>query len=176
MRVLIACILALTCAPAVAAPATAKTSATTSYSERMALLAKLVGDWRGSGWMILPNGKRESFVSQETVSRRLSGHALLVEGQHRSANGQLVHDAMAMITWNERAGGYRMRTALSSGFGGDFPLEVTPGGFAWRMDVPGGHMEYVAQFQDDVWTERGRRISTDGRSTDFFEMRLQRLR
>ncbi len=133
MRLLIACILALTCAPADAAPATAKASTTTSYSERMALLSKLVGDWRGSGWMIMPNGKRESFVSQEIVSRRLSGNALLVEGQHRSATGQLIHDAMAMITWNERTGEHRMRTALSSGFGGDFPLKVTPGGFTWRM-------------------------------------------
>lgn len=163
-------------APAPAAAGQAGQDAAAPYSEKMAPLSALVGEWRGSGWMLMRDGTRETFSSAETVSRRLSGDALLVEGQHRSADGRLVHDAMAMLTWDRRAGAYRMRTALAGGTGGDFPLEVTPGGFVWHMETPGGRIEFAAQFDGNVWTERGRRIDAEGRSTDFFEMSLQRVR
>jgi len=155
--------------------ATGASSASASFSERMTPLAGLEGEWSGSGWMLLPNGNRETFNSRETVSRRLSGAALLVEGQHRSTrNGEMVHDAMAMIVWDPRASTYRIRTALANGMSGDYPLEVTANGFAWRMDTPGGRIDYVAEVRGDTWVERGRRTGADGRSVDFFEMTLRR--
>lgn len=156
--------------PSVAAPGKSATQA----GDRMAALSPLVGEWRGSGWMLLPDGTRQSFTSHEQVSERLSGNALLVEGQHRAGDGQLVHDAMAMITWDRAQNGYRMRTALASGMGGDFPLEIGPGSFRWTMELPGGQIEYTAEFNKDSWVERGRRIGADGQSIDFFEMQLQR--
>jgi hypothetical protein len=147
-----------------------------SLSQHMAPLAPLVGEWRGSGWMLMPDGTRRSFESRETVTSRLSGNALLVEGRHYAPGNpqRPVHDAMAMITWDQRAGAYRFRSALANGSGGDFPLEVSPGRFAWRMEMQGARIDYVAEFTGDTWTERGRRTGADGRSIDFFEMRLRR--
>lgn len=156
--------------PARPAPATA-------LSPRMVPLQDLVGEWRGSGWIMMPDGSRQRFDSSETVTTRLSGNALLVEGRHYApGNAQrVVHDAMAMITWDQHAGAYRFRSALATGMGGDFPLEIAPGRFAWRMETPGGgRIDYVAEFTRDTWTERGRRTGPDGRSTDFFEMTLRR--
>jgi hypothetical protein len=126
--------------------------------------------------MLMPDGTRQHFDSRETVSARLSGAALLIEGRHYApGNPQLlVHDAMAMVTWDQRAGAYRFRSALANGSGGDFPLEVAPGRFAWRMEMPGGRIDYVAEFTADTWNERGRRTGTDGQSIDFFEMNLRR--
>jgi len=161
--------------PAAAQPADTGSAAVT-YSERMTPLSALVGEWRGSGWILGPNGARSTFTSHESVTRRISGNALLVEGRHQNEAGALVHDAIALLTWDQRGGGYRMRTQLASGMGGDFPLEVRPGGFTWRIDTPGGRIEYVAEFTADSWIERGRQIAPDGRTTDFFEMTLQRSR
>jgi hypothetical protein len=147
-----------------------------ALSQRMAPLGDLVGEWRGSGWMMMPDGTRHRFESRETVTSRLSGNALLVEGRHYEPGSpeRLIHDAMAMITWDQRTGAYRFRSALANGMGGDFPLEVGPGRFAWRIDTPGGRIDYVAEFTRDTWTERGRRTGPDGRSVDFFEMTLRR--
>jgi len=143
---------------------------------RMAPFDALVGTWRGSGWMLMPDGSRAAFDSQEVVTPRLSGAALLVEGRHWRP-GQptvLVHDAMAMITWDARSSAYRFRTALANGQGGDFPLEVGDGRFTWRMETPQGRMEFVTEFGSGTWRERGRRVLPDGSTVDFFEMTLTR--
>jgi hypothetical protein len=139
----------------------------------MAPLKDLIGSWTGEGWMMLPNGQRATFRSQETVSSKLSGNAVLIEGLHRASDtGQVVHDAMAMITWDERTKSYRFRSALSTGLNGDFPFELSPGRYVWRVDMPGGKMEYVAEFTADRWTEKGRRIGADGKATEVFGMAL----
>lgn len=181
---LIAVALALAAASqAVAQPAPAPApagAATPALGERMAPLAWLVGEWRGEGWMMTPDGSRHRFQSREAVTRRLSGNALLVEGQHHEPGqepgrpGRLVHDAIGMITWDARTNAYRFRTALANGQGGDFPIEVSPTGFAWRIDAPGGRIDYVTTYANGVWTERGTRTGADGRAMPFFEMVLRR--
>lgn len=142
-------------------------------SDRMAPFAGLVGEWRGSGWMIGPGGQRAEFQSHEVVTPRLSGNALLVEGQHR-AGDRLVHDAMAMIVWDAAANGWRFRSALATGMGGDFPIAPQDGALVWSMDTPGGRIEYRIELTVTTWHETGRRALPDGRWIDFFEMTLTR--
>lgn len=159
-----------------AAPAAAQTAPAPSLSERMAPFANLVGEWRGTGWFITPQGRRAEVISHESVTVRLSGNALLVEGRHFEASqpDRLVHDALAMLVWDQPRNGYRMRTQLATGLGGDFTLEARPNGFAWGMEIPGARIEYVAEVDGRTWVERGTRVTPDGRRTDFLEMRLTR--
>lgn len=150
--------------------------ATPALSERMAPFGWLIGNWRGSGWTLLPDGSRHRFESTETVVPKLSGNAILVEGRHY-APGQperLVHDAIALITWDSRANGYRFRSALANGMGGDFDIKPTANGFTWRIDTPGGPIVYAVTHENGVWTERGTRTGPGGASIDFFEMTLRR--
>jgi hypothetical protein len=142
----------------------------------MAPFAWLVGDWRGSGWTSLPDGSRHRFGSRETVALKLSGNAILIEGRHHHEDkpDQIVHDAMAMITWDSRTKAYRFRSALANGQGGDFAMEPTPNGFNWRIDTPGGPIVYTVTHENGVWTERGTRTGADGTKVDFFEMTLRR--
>lgn len=144
--------------------------------EKMAPFAWLVGEWRGSGWFAGPNGARSTFESRETVTTRLSGNALLVEGLHHETGNpaRVVHDAIALLTWDSRANGYRFRTALASGMGGDYPVEPTADGFTWRIDTPGGQIVYTVTHERGEWVERGSRTGPDGRAVDFFEMRLRK--
>jgi hypothetical protein len=168
LQVLIAAMLA---APL---PVMAQTAPT--LSERMAPFARLVGEWRGTGWFMLPQGGRTSVQSRELVTVRLSGNALLVEGRHSAANQpeRIVHDALGMIVWDARQNAYRIRTQLATGQGGEFAIEPRPNGFVWGMDTPGGRIEYVAEIDERTWVERGARIMPDGRRIDFMEMRLTR--
>lgn len=147
-----------------------------TLGERMAPLAWLVGEWRGEGAMTMPDCTRHRFESRETVTARLSGNALLVEGRHfePGAPDRLVHDAIGMITWDAAARGYRFRTALANGQGGDFPIDVSPTGFAWHIDTPGGRIDYRTTYTNGVWSERGSRTLPNGRSVDFIEMTLRR--
>jgi hypothetical protein len=126
--------------------------------------------------MLAPDGKRHSFESHELVTPKLSGNAILIEGKHHQPGdpSRLVHDALAMITWDSRTNAYRFRSALANGMGGDFPVEPTANGFTWSIPAPGGTITYVVTHADGVWTERGRRKGEDGREVDFFEMTLRR--
>lgn len=167
-RLAAALLLMFAALPALAQPA--------PLSERMAPFARLLGEWRGTGWMMTPEGQRMEFQSHEIVTPRLSGNALLVEGRHFASSqpDRPVHDAMAMITWDARQNAWRFRSALATGTGGDFPITPREGGLTWSMDIPGGRIEYLIDLTDTTWHERGRRVLPDGRQIDFFEMHLTR--
>lgn len=149
----------------------------TTPQEAMAPLKPLVGRWEGEGWMSTPAAGRQTFLSQEVVSERVGGAAVLVEGLHKSSAAQhaVVHDAMGVIVWSPRDKAYRFRTNLSTGMYGDHAMTVEPGKFTWGMTVGnGGKVEYVTAFTADTWHETGR-YSPDGKTwTPIFEMTLKK--
>lgn len=173
MRRLAALMLAFVVTPGLAAAQPAPAAA--PAADRMAPFRWLVGEWHGSGWTLAPDGSRHTFGSREIVTLRLSGNAMLVEGlHHETGNPQrVVHDAIALLTWDSRANAYRFRTALATGMGGDFPIEPTANGFNWSIDTPGGRITYRITHENGEWIERGSRTGADGRAIDFFEMRLR---
>ena len=175
LPLLLASLSSAACAQPAGRPRPAATSAA-PLSERMAPFGWLIGNWRGSGWTLLPDGSRHRFESREIVVPKLSGNAILVEGRHYQpgAPERLVHDAIAMITWDSRTKAYRFRSALANGMGGDFEIKPTADGFTWRIDTPGGPIAYTVTHRNGVWTERGSRPGPGGTSVDFFEMSLRR--
>ena len=172
----LALLLALAAPTAVLAQPTHHAPAGAALNERMTPFAWLVGEWHGSGWFITPDGTRHTVESREVVTPKLSGTALLVEGRHHAAGqpDRVVHDAMAMLTWDRIANAYRFRSALASHVSGDYAIQPTANGFTWSMDTPGGRIVYTTTHDNGVWTERGSRTGADGRSVDFFEMTLRK--
>lgn len=144
--------------------------------ERMKPLAPLAGQWRGAGWISLPDGSKSEFISTEDVAWELGGTLLLVRGKHFDTKHPdvAVHDAMATIAWDQRAQHYRFRSHVATGMMGDFPLTVDGTRFVWTMDTPGGTIRYTTDFADNVWHEVGERGSDANGWVKFFEMRLTR--
>jgi hypothetical protein len=90
----------------------------------MAKISRLVGKWKGNGWIIGPHGKSTS-SSEETVESRLDGRAFLIEGFHTdSVTGAINHHALAILAWDDARREYRMASALASGRTGSFPGKV----------------------------------------------------
>ena len=143
----------------------------------IAKLSMLVGEWRGSGWMMLRGGKH-TFTSEEKAELRLDGHALVIEGLHRDPGGKVVHQAIGVLGWDAKRGEYRFGTALASGATGHHPGRIEDGRFIWTLAGAGPQRRFVIPLGDrDTWEEYGE-VSTDGGKTwrRFFEMRLQRVR
>lgn len=161
------------CAAALAVHAEPATPA-----EAMAPLRPLLGHWKGEGWIVRPGAGREAFIGEETITERLGGAAVLVEGKHRSKDdpAKVVHDAMAVIVWSPRDKAYRFRSHLATGQYGDAPMTVEPGRFVWTLQTPdGGRVEYATTFDATVWRETGR-YSRDGVTwTPTFEMTLRKV-
>lgn len=160
----------------VLAVASAAVTGPTTSQEAMRPLQPLLGTWEGEGWMMRPGG-REKFLSRETVTSRLGGAAVLIEGRHVRADNPevVVHDAMGLVLWSGSDKTYRFRTQLATGEQGDYRMIITPGRFAWTLEAPGGgRIEYVATFDGKIWNETGK-MSRDGQIwTPIFEMSLHK--
>jgi hypothetical protein len=145
---------------------------------RLAEMQKLdymVGQWSGTGWIERREGGRLTFAGTETVQRKLNGLALLVEGKFKDNNGAVVHETLAVISYDDKAKTYGFRTYLANGAGGDYVLNLIEGGWQWSIKFPGGHFRYTFKLTDrGEWFEVGE-FSQDEKSwRKFFEMTLKK--
>lgn len=149
--------------------------------ERVAALAWLVGEWEGTGWIMVRGAGRQTFTSAETVEARLDGRVLVVEGLHRDASGDVVHNALGVITWDADGDRYVFHTWLGNtgGSGTANTLELTGGGFRWYPSSGGAEgaprVVFDARQENGEWVETGTATLPDGREVQFFEMRLHRV-
>lgn len=152
-----------------------------AQKEAMASVAFLVGEWRGSGWWDVGQG-RIQIESSEVVESRLDGLALVIEGHHTSrmdtaSEPVVVHHALAMMTYDPDADEYRFNTQVARGGTGMYSGYVEDGAFIWRMTAGGGQIRYTIQIDDEGrWHETGH-FSNDGATWEqFFAMTLARVR
>lgn len=142
--------------------------------DAMRKLAFMEGTWKGEGWTKM-GPQRNTFSSSETVTRRIDGLALVIDGLHTS-EGRVVHNALGVLTSNDD-GTYAFHTWLANGRGGIYAGEWKDGAFVWGMETPMGKMRYTVRLDaQGRWHETGEG-SRDGQSwTRFFEMTLTKAR
>ena len=143
----------------------------------MKKLDKLVGTWKGSGWYIAQGGKRETFTGAETVQSKVDGLAVLVEGKHMSPDGKVIHETLAVLSYDEAGKIYKFATYLAGGPTGTYDFKVVPDGYEWGFQTPnGGTIKYLIKADANVWLETGE-FSRDGKTwTKIFEMKLDRVK
>lgn len=138
-------------------------------------LESMVGKWQGSGW-IMHEGKRETFTGSETVQRKLDGLAILVEGKFANPEGRVIHETLAVLSYNAKDSKYNFRTYLATGTSGEHELKLLPDAFEWGFQIPAGTIRYTIKTANDVWSEIGE-FSKDGKSwIKFFEMNLNKVK
>lgn len=162
---------------AFATAAAAQNAPSPEARAEIAKLGKLVGHWKGEGWVLSPHG-RHDFTSEERAEMRLDGGALVIEGLHRDASGAIVHQALGVLGWDRRRKEYRFGTALSSGATGYHRGRIEDGRFIWTVDAPGPERRFVIPLEGaDTWEEYGEVTSDGGRTwRRFFEMKLTRVK
>jgi hypothetical protein len=158
--------------------------AVTAFADdEMKKLDFLAGTWSGEAWIQMGPEKRELVVQTESVKPKLGGRVLLIEGVGRRKNengtgGEVVHDALAVISWDPAKKAYRF-SAYTAQYGAmDTTLDVTGENTAvWGMDVPGGRMRYTIRLTDKgAWNEIGE-FSRDGKTWfKFLEMNLEKMK
>ena len=146
---------------------------------RMAPLGKLVGEWKGGGWILQPGGREKAtFTGEERVEARLESGALLVEGLHRGPDGAVVHQTLGVLAWDGHRKEYRFATAIAGGTTGYHAGRLEPGRFVWTLDARGPPRRFIISLEGDhAWEEWGE-VSLDGGKTwrRFMEMKLTRVR
>ena len=150
--------------------------------EAMQKLAFWVGEWEGSGWSMHGPGTRQEFTVHESVQPKLGGILLLVQGLGKSkdpASGKetVGHDALALVSFDTKAGKYRFRHYTMQGTSGDDELVITEKNMQWGMKVEGQpfQLRFTIEVQGDTWHEIGE-FSQDGQNwMQTMEMTLKRV-
>jgi len=133
-------------------------------------LAFIVGEWEGEGWMMGRDGSRNSFTQSEHIQFKLDSTAILIEGLGKN-NGQIIHNAMAIVAYNKQEKNYTFNSFLSTGHGGSFKAELKEDKFYW---YPNENMRYIIYLNEKgQWYEIGEMKRQDS-WFQFFEMTLDK--
>ncbi|HET7308289.1 MAG TPA: hypothetical protein VFK24_10850 [Gammaproteobacteria bacterium] len=149
-------------------------------SGQMAKLNFLVGTWQGHGWIMTGPGRRHTFTETETVTSKLGGDALLIDGLGKSTDtgdaGKIIHRALAMASYDAHAKTFRWYALQAGGSPVDTQAKVSNDTLVWHMTVPNGKLRFTIKLNDKKqWHEVGQ-FSRDGKTWyPFFEMTLSRL-
>ena len=94
-----------------------------------------VGEWKGAGWASAGRDERHDFTIVEKVQRKVGGSVLLIEGRgiKKADKGDevVVHEALAVISFDEKAKRYRWRAHDLRGQAIDVEPKVVDGGVEW---------------------------------------------
>jgi hypothetical protein len=134
----------------------------------MERLAPLAGRWQGEADVVVP---RAMTVHQtERVEHDLTGLVLVIHGEgfaNAEHTGDAIFNAMAVISYNDRADIYEFRSYTATGYAttatGQF---LEDGSFRWSI-VPEGspvHIRFTIAFDATTWREVGE-ISYDRGAT-----------
>lgn len=160
-----------------AAQAQAPASPTGSPAQRAALdrLAFLDGEWRGTATVHSPGGGTMVLTQTERVGPMLGGSVRVIEGRGYAADGSTQFNAMAIVSWDARAGKYGFRS-YAQGYSGDYAFEPTEDGFRWETPAgPGAKIQYVAVVKDGTWHEVGTWVADGQPPREMIDMRLTRV-
>ena len=143
----------------------------------MLKLDKMIGKWTGEGW--IQQGKnRDEFTGTENVQKKLDGLALLVEGRFTAKNepARVIHETLAVLTYNPRTNIYDFNTFLANGSNGKFILNTTETGYEWGLNFPGSKILYTITIKNGMWNEVGKMSRDEGKTWfQFFEMNLKKV-
>lgn len=160
----------------VAAQAQMPASPNGSEAQRAAInrLNFMDGEWRGEAVVHGPTGTM-TLTQTERVGSMLGGSIKVIEGRGYAADGTTQFNAMAMVSWDARAGRYGFRS-YAQGFSGDYSFEATDDGFRWETPAgPNAKMQYVAVVRDGTWHEVGTYVAEGQPPRQMIEMRLTRV-
>jgi len=149
--------------------------------EKIKALSFMVGEWEGEGWMQIGPQERKTVKVKESVRLKLSGKALLVEGLGTSKTSEggeetVVHEALAVITWDPKKEQYSMRAITAKAGAVDPKVETDGTSIVWSFETPvGGAVRYSIKINEKrQWLEIGE-FSRDGKGWNkFFEMTLSK--
>lgn len=148
-------------------------------NRNMRKLDFLVGKWEGEGWQLLGPDEKVEFKGTEIVQSKLSGGALLVEGEFFAKDGgKVVHQTLGIINWKPEKAAFNMRAYMFNRPEADYKLDVTDNGFKWSIQLDhGATIAYTMRLTPEGdWLETGT-YGMDGMDpVPIFEMRLKKVK
>lgn len=160
-------------------------AATMAYgADEMGKLDFLKGEWKGEAWVQMGPGKRETVIQTEKVTPKAGGKVLLIEGLGKrklenGSAGDVVHDAIALVSWDKTKKAYRFDAHVAQQESVDAMMDLTARNtLVWGFDTANGKIRYTIRLTaKGEWNEVGDFSSDGGKSwVKFFEMTLHKVK
>jgi hypothetical protein len=155
--------------------------ASSPLDPNLANAAFLLGKWEGAGWIEFVPGRRSEFRQFESISAKLGGGAIVIEGlgTRKGADGAdtVTHEAIGILTYDANQKKPQMRDYRSGGQFVDADVRLEPNKLTWQFQLQGiGMTRYtIVLDHKGQWLEIGE-MSKDGSEwRKFFETTLVRV-
>ena len=141
----------------------------------MQKIAWLAGNWQGEGSMQMPGAKHQ-FKQQEWISFKANNSVLLIEGLGLTeAGGDTVHQALALISFDEATDTYYMQAVKGDGKVINAEVEVTDNEFSWSFATGAtAKVKYIITNKNGQWHENGSYTPDGSQWYPFMSMVLER--
>lgn len=136
-------------------------------------LAFMQGEWVGEATGTTPEGASYRITQTERIGPMLGGDILAIEGRGYDEGGATVFNAFAVVSWDDSAGRYEMRS-YAMGRSGTFPFTLTDDGYVWEVPAGPGVMRYEADVTPTTYHEVGDFVMDGQPARRVFEMTLTR--
>lgn len=171
--------LAFSCVLMFAAPAVVSAQAqhplgTDTQRQAMQALAWMDGEWRGTATARVGRDETRTLPHTERIGLTLGGSIRVIEGKSYNPDGTTAFNAFAVLSWDDAAGRYMMRS-YANGQAVDLPLEGDARGFRWTVPSRGGELRYATTFQNGEWVETGDYVMEGRPPMRVIDMRLRRV-
>jgi hypothetical protein len=176
ISIVVATCLALPAFAQTPAPASRMLSSESAEITALSHLDYMVGTWTGSGWMMLGPGRRAEFTQTETITKKLGGSLITIDGDGRDAANpeRHIHSAFATIYFVPEANEMHFM-AFSGGNKVDVVPTLGDHTLIWGFDAPYGKTRFTLDFSSGQWHEIGELSRDNGQTwTKNFEMTLTR--
>ena len=139
----------------------------------------LAGNWEGEGWMMFGQEEKHTFLQTETVTSKLNGLLLAIEGLGTVGESKIIHNAFAVLSFDSENQRFVMRAHKADGAFTEADALVNDNGdFIWGFNHPyAGELRFTIRQNDKgQWYEIGEVSSDNGKSWfQNFEMLLNKV-
>lgn len=144
-------------------------------------LAFMTGKWEGTGWQMGQDRQRHTFRQTEDIYMTGAGEVMVIHGLGKTNDPEtgeekVIHNAVAMLTYNTREGHYDFNSYAVGRGGGNHIGKITGDNlFEWYLETPNGQIRYTIGLNDKgQWHEIGE-IAMGENWFQFFEMTLDKV-
>lgn len=139
----------------------------------------LGGTWEGDGWIMI-GPQRRNFKQREVVRAAAGGTVVLVDGVGLGADadnkGKVVHQAFAVVSWNQSSNAYRWQAFRADGASIEVVPQIGANQLVWEMSPTGDRkIRFTIKRDGDKWHETGESWTGDGKPVVFLDMTLRRV-
>ncbi len=134
-------------------------------------LGFLVGEWKGSGWVMGSDMKKLEFDQTEIIQFKLDSTLVVIEALGM-VKDKVVHNALGVVSAEKEEHTFSFQSYLQNGKEGRYKSEIKGREFRW---YPTHEIRYIIRIDEDGQCVELGEISKGGNWYQFLEVKMTKM-